>query len=248
MIDLIPELIQHIVSFLNLEDCEALLCIKPWAEIITSNVLVLIDKTIIQTGNKFQQLHSGDYSRKVNSSERTGNDDADENFFWRPPYDVFGVSLHTTYTLEINKHEKKLYDDEFQQYVNMIGATKGYLYPYVVTMPCLIMEPRNPQDLVSELGEVQFFASSDVINWEHVHLRGISWEEARRIEAERKEPIFKVLKLMDKIKVDVYSMESGTRHENNFNYQIFMLMPDGTTFALELNTHHTEERYEMYNE
>jgi hypothetical protein len=247
MIDLIPELIQHIISFMDLEECSALLCIKPWAEVITANIIVLIDKTLVEYGSKFGQIQQGEHIRKTQSANYCSylDDLYEQNpLDDRRPHDISSVTINSNYTLEIFKHDKKLYEDEFRQYVEMWCATKGYLYPYVVESPCMVMESRDPQDKVEEFGETQGYQSRNYT----VYYPDKTWQESEELASVKKEHFFRVLRMMDLIKVDVYSMENGTRYENGFDYQIFFLMPDGTTFYLDLHTDCTEERYEMYNE
>ncbi len=248
MQDLIPELIQHIVSFLNLEDCKALMCIKQWAEIITFEILFFIDATLAHRGNKITMTQWGEHVRKRASRFSSSYDDDfyDQEPIEGEPYDVFSVLITSNYTLEISKHDKKLNEKEFCQYVNMLGATKGCLCPYVVEEPCMIMESRDLQDRIDELGPTDGYITTIYID--KTVYPNETWQEADMLEKSKREQLFRVLKFMDLIKVDVYSLESGTRYENGFNYQIFFLMPDGAVFLLDLSAQCTEQRYESYNE
>jgi hypothetical protein len=238
MIDLIPELIEHVISYLELEECTPLLCIKSWDEIIAKRILALVDETLAKYDNQWEQLHKGSHRTKE-ICRRYDYEDDDS------PYNTWNITTTTItqkYTLEITKHEKKMHPEEFETFVNMLGVdTPGYLYPYVVSAPGLIIQAQDPNELEQENGMISDeYCAENVIDW--------SIDDVENFEEAKKESFLKILELMGLLAVSVYSTEQGTKYQDSFSYQVLMLMPEGTSFTLTLSTSCSEDRYTLYNE
>jgi hypothetical protein len=220
--ELIPDMVRHVASFLTVEEYAVLVHARPWDEVIVPLARNYIE-TILSQYNKLGQGQIGTYE-KLSEYDRY-YDEYGENIIPDEGYcELVITDIEDNYYLEITRHDKPLRASEFKQYVYMLGAQKGYLYQYTATEPGMIMDPRDPEDLCFEYGR-------------HINTTVYPREPTNHSEEyliEKREKIKEVLRVLHAIAVDVYSMKNGTRYENGFMYQISMLVPDGTSYSLEL--------------
>jgi hypothetical protein len=197
-------------------------------------------------GNNFGQQEEASYSYSEPSENYTRYETEDDEYDDYQPRDVHRTTETTTYTLKITKNEKRMFEDEFVQYAELMGAEEGYAEDYVVGLPGIIIEHQDIDDSGEERGELEEKRNLNIFDYTKVQNGDYSaYFEQKKLETET---FLRILRIFDQLKAKVYSALNGTRYDGDVDYQVLFLLGDGTMYELHLGSRKQMRRYTMYNE